>query len=440
MDVRNLSMEEREALINSIEKDVKQYGACCFTHIDMDGKASAYVLRSKFGKARTYSVNHGRPINLSLIIPRQVVFVLDFSFPVETVRQIQAMGCRVIHCDHHDAINSYPPELNLEGNCRIEPGTSGCSLIYELLYPKMEKLPRVVELIAKYDTWSFEGDDDVLPFSHGFALLDMEYTFTSDQTWMKLCTDAEFLQRVIDAGRHISVYDKTRNDILATEYAFKTDLDGIEAIAINTKNSNSKIFDVLDPENKIPFRVLYAFYSNVKGYRIGIYSADETKYDAAAFARKFNGDGRASTAGCICKKLPFKTPEPKDSFLPDYRDFTEPLMRMMTNDPLMRRHADIQNRQVIRSIHTPIACWGWRCSFLNHGLMTSDGWVLTGLNFSYDIGVTYAMLNNGWYRLVIYPLRDDITLDEIAKRTGGKIVKNSVILYQKNCPMEDLLT
>lgn len=393
-----------------------------------------YTVRMKFPRTRCYTTNHNRRLPYEVIHPRAVVFIVDFTFPIEDMKRL-AQSHRVIWCDHHDPINTYPKEgFDADGNCRIEPGTSGTSLVYELLYPGKD-MPKAVQLVADYDTWQLEKNPDALFFNIGIQLLDLEITKSSDDTWTQLCSDSKFVDKVIGAGKHISTFDKTRNDLVSLDCGFETTLDGVKALAINMKNANSKVLDSLDPNNQVPFRVLYCWFGNIKKYRVSVYSADEAKYDAGAYCRQFGGDGRASCAGFVCTELPFPVPEAKDSYIKEYRQANEPLVRLATSDPLVRKHNDVQLRQIVRSIHTPMNYLGYHASFLNHPCLLVDGFYITNANFQYDIGVLWCMLKNGWYRLSIYPLHDAVSLTEIARRSGGEIVGDSVMLYQKTNPM-----
>ena len=433
-----LTLDERKELVRSIEKDVKTFGAVCFFHCDNDGRFANQVVKNKFPSVRCYSTNHHRRVQYEVIPPRSVVFIVDFSFPLEDMKRL-ARDHRVIWCDHHDVIGSYVAEgFECEGNCRIEPGTAGCSLVWELLYPELDR-PRSLDLVAKYDTWQIFDDPNVIDFNLGLSMINLEPMRMNDDNWKMLFTSAEFCDRLILAGQHIKQFDITRSELMAEQCAFLTDLDGIPAMAINVKNTNSKVLDSAvanyHGEKPLGFRVLFSWFANINQYRISVYSEDETQFDAAAYCRQYNGDGRASAAGCVSKELPFKLPEAKDDYVFEYRDYLEPVRRLSMQDALVRKYCQLNMKQSVGSLHAPKMYLGYKCSFINHPGMLIDAWYDAGLNFHYDLGVFHYLMGNGWYKLVIHPLNPDISLTEIEKRSGGKISGETVVVYQKKNPL-----
>lgn len=418
----------------NLKNEIDQRGAICFYHCDHDGRFANQVIRQAFNKVRSYSVNYNRKVPYDIIPPDAIVFLVDFSFPLEDMKRIASQH-RLIWCDHHDPINSYINSgFYTEGNRRIEPGVSGTTLVWEMIYGD-KPMPKALQLVAKYDTWQIFDDPDVLDFNMGLGLLSLEDNKACEATWTKLFTDDSFTDRIIEAGKHIKEFDNLRAKIMCEDCAYHTSINGLPALAINVKNTNSKVLDSVDPNNEISYRVLYCWFGNIQKYRVSVYSTDETKYSVADFCRQYGGNGRDGCGGFVCDKLPFEIPH---AYEPKPNDNTNKLLslkNLIDNDPLVRKHSTLSMRQTVGSILTNVRYYGWNAAFINHPGMLVDAFYETGFNFNYDIGVFWSMLSSGWYKLIIYPLNTFITLDQITEKTQGIKGDNCVIVYQNKPPV-----
>jgi len=383
--------------------------------------------------------NYNRRIPYELLGPNCVVFLVDFSFPLEDMKKI-ASEHKLVWCDHHDPVNSYINEgFDTIGNCRIEPGVSGTTLIWELLFPDKE-LPKACQLVANYDTWQL-SDPDVLNFNIGTNMISMDTDKASEETWRKLFTDNNFVQRIVDVGEIINEFGHMKSQLMCERNSFPTEIDGVPALAINVKNTNSKVLDYADPDNKYVYRILFSWFGNINQYRVSVFTEEDGKYDVAEYCRKFGGNGRASCGGFVTSHLPFKLPtqteKPDTKTIYDNEMFRN-IKKLINSDPLIGKYYHNELNAIVNSLHTPGEYLNWKAAFINNPYVTEEAFYETGINFYCDIGIVWTLGNDGWYELRIYPLNLNIKVNDIADKVVSDyktITDTCVIVKQSESPM-----
>ena len=113
-----------------------------------DGFGAAWSAWKKFGDKASYSgVNHGDP--LPKIIKGKIVYLLDFSYPMDKTHKLVKNAKRVISIDHHisaekstKAAHEYSYALN----------HSGAALAWKYFHPN-KKIPKLISYIEDIDLW-----------------------------------------------------------------------------------------------------------------------------------------------------------------------------------------------------------------------------------------------------------------------------------------------
>jgi oligoribonuclease NrnB/cAMP/cGMP phosphodiesterase (DHH superfamily) len=165
-------------------------------HADcLDGFGAAYAAWRRYGNTATYRpMHHGEPWNMADIAGHDV-FILDFSFPPDTLEQMARIAKSVVQIDHHaSALKDWashlqddaaarrfePPQLPLQ--VRFDLDKSGASLAWEYFHPD-EPVPLALRHIEDQDMWRF-----AIPGTRAFcrALRLMPFDF---DTWHRLVVE-----------------------------------------------------------------------------------------------------------------------------------------------------------------------------------------------------------------------------------------------------------
>ncbi|MCG2577830.1 DHHA1 domain-containing protein [Dechloromonas sp. XY25] len=165
-------------------------------HADcLDGFGAAYAAWQHYGNAATYRpMHHGERWNMADIAGHDV-FVLDFSFPPDTLEQMAGIAKSVTQIDHHaSALKDWAshlqddaaarrfehPQLPLQ--VRFDLDKSGARLAWEYFHPD-KPVPLTLRHIEDQDMWRF-----ALPDTRAFcrALRLMPFDF---ETWHRLVVE-----------------------------------------------------------------------------------------------------------------------------------------------------------------------------------------------------------------------------------------------------------
>lgn len=140
-----------------------------------DGFGAAFAAWMKFGDEAEYlPMNYGEKLNPSKVLYEdREVFILDFSFPRETMDCLFDAAKRVVWLDHHktafemwcggyrkgDRFQAIPlgGADPLEHYIVLDDNFSGAYLAWEYFHPDTE-VPMLIQHIDDYDRWQFKLD------------------------------------------------------------------------------------------------------------------------------------------------------------------------------------------------------------------------------------------------------------------------------------------
>lgn len=150
----------------------------CFYHCDADGRCAGAVVRKYIQEhfpnteQKYVEVDYARQDGiLSQITEGETVYVVDFHFSPELMREVSKVAGKVRVFDHHKtgaaATAQYPKEVE----CYCDPGSSlaGCELVWNCLFPITE-MPGAVTLIADRDKWAWKHGEMTAQFNEGLKL------------------------------------------------------------------------------------------------------------------------------------------------------------------------------------------------------------------------------------------------------------------------------
>lgn len=272
----------------------------CFYHsADLDGKASAAIVRRKYPNCGMYPINYGNDFPWDDIEKNEKIFMVDFSLDIESMIRLKSRADLVV-IDHHSSFLRDALYWGITFQGILREGLGACALVWEYLYPETS-IPYSVQLLADYDVWNHENPD-VLPFQYGLRLEDNE---PDSEFWDKIFTpDVRLVNKIIKAGHTVLRYEAQSNEIFVKAAAFPLEFEGLKFIAANRTIANSKLFDsIWDPD---VYDAMMLFGWRKGRWIFSLYS--EHDVDVSEIAIKYGGGGHKTACGFNLDSLPFELP------------------------------------------------------------------------------------------------------------------------------------
>lgn len=266
---------------------------------DLDGWCSGALLKLKYPEADLISVNHGFPFPYELVEDQEKIFVVDFSWDINTMIDLNNKY-DLIWIDHHVSIIEEIKKNNLEFNGIQKVGIGACSLVYDYLYLNDNPTPRFIKLLAEYDVFNF-SDSNTLPFQFGMRIR-MTDPIIDVSSWKSIISmDEELEKEIVNEGNCILKYLNQYNEKLINSLGIYTWFEGYSALAVNQGMTNSFIFD--SHPKKDEFDIFISFVRRYNKWSVSLYSKH---IDVSVIAKKYGGGGHKGAAGFPCQQLPFE--------------------------------------------------------------------------------------------------------------------------------------
>ena len=254
-----------------------------------DGFAAAYVCWLAFGDAATYiPVKYGEPMPNIPNLSR--VFIVDFSYSADELRELAVRSKMVQVIDHHKSAVENLAMLFDDG-CdhrffkTFDMEHSGAVLTWMHFFPE-EVVPSFLRYVEDRDLWRWEMWKS-REFSAGLALEPKEFA-----RWHELVNGGNM--PIIDAGMHsLKLIDQTAK--LAAARAVER-LVGFHCVPVVncTVFVSETCHEMLElyPEAKF----VAAYFDDRKGQRV--WSLRSRKdFDVSAVAKSMGGGGHPQAAG-----------------------------------------------------------------------------------------------------------------------------------------------
>ena len=282
----------------------------CFYHgADFDGYCSgAMVGLAHNWKVSFHPMNHGDKFPWEVINEDDTVYVVDYVLsPIADMFKLNDM-CKLIWIDHHgSAIKDYNEalmrgELNIIDGYRKE-GEAACELCWTF-FEGDTKPPYALHMLGRFDVWKHHDITDCLEFQYGCQQIIDPHP-TNHGLWHDLLVkdDDELLQHLINHGRIVLQFSRTRNAKLCDTYAFETEIDGHPAIALNKGISSSIAFETVWDKDKYDYMI--SFVRSKGQWYVSLYT-DKEELDGSVIAKRYGGGGHPGACGFQCKELPFE--------------------------------------------------------------------------------------------------------------------------------------
>jgi oligoribonuclease NrnB/cAMP/cGMP phosphodiesterase (DHH superfamily) len=401
---------------------------------DADGHASAMVVKRYFKKVLVIATNHGKAIDYRSIPFNAPVIITDFSLPVDEMRQLMQTN-PIIWIDHHQTYlqPEYQEFRNLDGyrNTRW----AGCKLTWFHLFGDGAPVPRFIDYVSDYDTWTFEYPES-LAFHYGLELYNIQPKYITNVLTNKLFADNEFIDALVNMGRRLIDFSEIKNKILCKYNGFKIKaFHDIPAACMNIRHTNSKAVEPMaDEEYKL--LLTFGFNQQINLFRVSAYSTDEEKIDCSQLMKELGGGGHKGAAGCAAKyeDLPFKTvqctPEP-----PNEDDYIAEINALAMKDPLIFKYIYKDTASLIRLCSWSGAWHGLQAYFVNSPLWDINAMYLTNMVAEFEVVVFFSMSASGWWRYRVYSLeKNHMTQEELLQKVPGGVIKGNAVWYYSKEP------
>ncbi|MDB5891694.1 MAG: phosphoesterase [Polaromonas sp.] len=256
-----------------------------------DGFAAALAARLFYGDSAEYlPLDHGDVQSLNDLPPLEgrAVYILDFSFAPDIMRQIDQKAAKLVMLDHHQSAARKLGNFTCRcGVVHFDMDKSGARLAWEFFQPDTP-VPDLIRFIEDRDIWVWQ-----YPQSAGFlAALDME-----PMDFKRWADIAAFTQHQTDAFTERGQAMDEKFNKLAADIAVNAQpimFNGIAGLMVNAPGAfHSLIGDILSKQSGT-FALMWQ--AAPKGViKVGLRS--QPGFDCIPLAEAMGGGGHAQACG-----------------------------------------------------------------------------------------------------------------------------------------------
>lgn len=347
----------------------------CISHNDLDGLASAAVVKKKYPEARIFHTNYGKYIPNQAFVPGTKLFITDFSLEEADFKRAEhIVGAQnIIWIDHHEAAikdreakGFAYPGLRTADRC-------GAYLCWKYLFPN-KPVPKTIEMVDDYDRWIF-ANPNTKAFNAGAGIFDLRPSSKpSGPIWADLLGDNEEcankrLQILINIGAKVLGYNEAKHKMLCDDLVYPCEMDGSKFLIANTKMANSSFFDSVDKTGFNGVGVVQ-YSPDIGKYRCSLYSPDDIQETLPFVLAHFKGGGHPKACGFQADTYPFplpprQTPVDLTQVAEKYAEF----FKQRRQDPLLNQFASKGDKISLMSGGTRAVFCGKPCIAFNHPMV-----------------------------------------------------------------------
>ncbi len=296
----------------------------CFYHADLDGEASAAIVKLFYKcskpmigmECKYIPINYNHDFPFDTIQKGESIVIVDFSLQKDgEFEKLLEITNNVIWIDHHKTAIEKHGDLDIKGIRRI--GMSGCELTWDY-FCSDKPVPEVIKLIGDYDTWAFRYGDTTKKMHAALGLYDTSPEGDIWEAWFNWSLILK--ESILKDGRAVLEYRKFADIATIKALSFYTTLDSYRVIACNRGLTSSSLFDSI-PDNS--YDIMAPFSFDGKQRTVSLYTKRDD-IDVSEIAKKCgkeygtSGGGHKKAAGYQTYELPFKNKEesnngPKDN-------------------------------------------------------------------------------------------------------------------------------
>lgn len=251
-----------------------------------DGFGGAYAAWKKFGDQAQYiPLSHGKHIPVE--VAGREVYLIDFSFPKETMDRLLAEAASLTVLDHHEGVADVVQAIP---NHVYDPNRSGASIAWAYFHPD-QPLPQLLAHVEDDDLFRFAIPDTRAVITYISA---HPFTFEAWDGYAATLDDTATRETLLTTARAYAEYFELLAN-MAVESAKLVSFEGHEVYFANAhplKPMKSLVGNLL-AKKRGPFALVVS--SHPEGYGVSI--RGDGSVDVAAIAAKYGGNGHPSSAG-----------------------------------------------------------------------------------------------------------------------------------------------
>lgn len=258
----------------------------CYYHDKcLDGMGAAFAVYTKYGSACEYiPATYGMDLDIKSL-EGKIVYVVDFSFSLETMLAIKDVAVSLILLDHHKSAAE-----TLNGYFEVDQSKSGAVLTWEHLFPETA-VPQILLHIQDRDLWQWklEGTKAITAYIYMTCKTPEEFNPLAQDTLV----DKNKLEEIRKLGQIIVDYQEA--EITATlPNRRRIAVAGHSILIVNCPTSlSSEIGNRLAVESG----TFGMTYSDVNGKRMFSLRSLDDQVDVSEIAVMFGGGGHRNAAG-----------------------------------------------------------------------------------------------------------------------------------------------
>lgn len=260
-----------------------------FHHPCTDGMGGKYAAWKKFGDNAEYiGVNYGEalPERLGTITKEDSIYIIDFSFSKEVLRNLHERAGFLVVLDHH---KSAQENLRGEPYAIFDMNKSGAMLAWDYFFPGTTP-PTLLAMIQDRDLWQWKipGTRNVLNY--------LELSKDNFSTW-----DAEFVplrRHVFDRGSYISAYQDAMIEKGLDRKKLKfVKLDNHIVGITNNNYYPSEVGNFLCSRYGLDYSIVYSVTPDGTVLLSFRSDANGKNVDVSQVAKKYGGGGHRNSSG-----------------------------------------------------------------------------------------------------------------------------------------------
>ena len=250
----------------------------------MDGYAAALAAWLRFGdndNIEYLPVNYGEsPPDVS----RAEVYILDFSYPRETLLRMKRQASSLLVLDHHKTAQEALRGLDF---AQFDMSRSGCMMAYQHFFPNFTP-SWIFKWIQDRDLWQFKHPQTKAFDAALRALVPREFS-----AWEKYLNDNNAYDLVHRGEDLLRVFDADIEALLTRKHPIS--LLGASGLAVNAiAKYASELGNRLALESGT-FGLVYSYAGDRKVWDCSLRSVGD--YDVSKLAQQFGGGGHKNASG-----------------------------------------------------------------------------------------------------------------------------------------------
>jgi oligoribonuclease NrnB/cAMP/cGMP phosphodiesterase (DHH superfamily) len=272
----------------SLKNIVVLYHADC-----LDGFGSAFSAWKKFGESASYiPVRHQEPPPKDLA--GKEIYIIDFSYPKETLLAVEKAAKRLIVLDHHEGIEEATRAIREHV---FDNDRSGSGIAWDYFHGAPR--PKFISYIEDGDLWRF-----ALPRAKdiGAFLSTVPFEFGAFDTLARELDDDALFATYADKGASYAEYIRYGCEQIAKD-AEEVIFEGYRVLAVNGPHLFHSALGHALAKKHPPFGIVWYHYHGL--WKISL-RGDGT-VNLAELAKRYGGGGHHNAAGI---RIPADKPFP----------------------------------------------------------------------------------------------------------------------------------